>query len=547
MMGGLHFSGKAGMRVRALILSVAAALAWGLSGAVRSEQLPRTPADTLVVASDLIAIRNLSPGATYVRTALMQLNNVYERLLVVDPEAGGAVMGQVAKSYRISEDGLAFTFTIRDGLRFHSGNPVRAEDVVYSLMRVAKLERGMARFLNEIGITADNVDTRLTQSGPNEVTLRLAQKLAPSFVLNILASPVSFVVDRKLVMAHEENGDFGHSWLSRNSAGSGPYRVLEWEPKQWLILEAFDGHHGGTASIRRVVIRDIQEPTLRRLLIAKGDADIATDLGTEQLLALRETPGVSVQSRPAARVIYMVMNQANPLLQKPEVRQAINLLIDREVIAGTVLKDTFRAHQGFWPAGLWASLKEVVYRRDVALTRSLLADAGYPDGLELEMDSSTQAPYPEIAQSMQAMLAEGGISLLLTFGDDAQNLTKMMSRNFSGLITRSFNVVYADPNDGVGWMIMNEDNADSSVLQNAAWRARYINWDLNTAAKAALVENDTDRRRQMYIDMQRKLQQDGVVTILFQQIYSAAIRHNVSGFYQGPLFDQMRFKDVTKH
>lgn len=504
----------------------------------------RTPVDTLVVASDLAAVRNFGPGATYVRNALMQLNNVYDRLLVVDPD--GAVVGQVAESYRFSDDGLEIVFRVRDGLRFHSGNPVRSEDVVYSLRRVAKMQRSMARFLNELGITAQNADQRIRKTGASELTLRLDRQLAPSFVLNILASPVSFIVDEKTVRAHEADGDFGHGWLTRNSAGSGPFRILEWEPKQWLVLAANEAYHGGTPAIERVVIRDIQEPTLRRLLVAKGDADMATDLGAEQLAALRETPGVRIQGRPAARVIYMVMNQSNPVLRVPEIRRAINLLIDRQAIADTVLKDIFRPHQGFWPGGLWASLEYAVYQPDVTEAQRLLTEAGYPDGLPLFLDSSTLSPYPEISQSMQAMLAEAGIDLELTFSDDAQNLTTMMTRKFSGLIMRSFNVVYADPNDGAGWMVTNEDNSDSSSLRNAPWRASYVNPVLNSAAEKALVEPDRAQRESLYVDLQRDLQQDGVVTVLFQQIHNIAIRDNVSGFHQGPLLDQMAFKDVRK-
>jgi len=502
----------------------------------------RTPPDTLVVASDLNPIRNLSPGATYVRNALTQLNNVYDRLIV--SEADGCGRTGIAESFEVSDDGREYVFRIREGLRFHSGNPVRAEDVAFSLQRVTRMGRAMTRFTSAIGLVADSVDSQIVATGPYEVRLRLSEPLAPNFVLNVIASPVSFIVDKEVVMSHAVDGDLGHEWLSRHSAGSGPFRIRDWEPRQWLILEAAGQN---PAALAKVVVRDVQEPTLRRLLVSKGDADMATDLSADQLVALEQNPDVRIASEAAARVIYLVLNQAHANLSKPQVRRAINLLIDREQIAETMLKGTFRAHQGFWPEGLWASFDDPVYRYDPIEARRLLAAAGFPDGLRVELDASTLYPYPQIAQSMQAMQARGGVTLDLIFSDDAQNLTKMMNRRFSGMIMRSYYALFPDPHDAADWFVVNRDNSDDAQVNNAAWRASYVNEALMDLADRALRETDTERRRLMYLDMQQSLQRDGAISILFQQVHSVALRSNVSGYCQGPLLDQLNYFNVVKH
>lgn len=528
---------------RNLVLSI---LLWiVVAGTAFAGDVGRTPRDTLIVASDLNPIRNLSPGATYVRNALMQMNNLYDRL-IVSPEEQCNRRG-IAESYRISDDGMEYVFKLRGGLRFHSGNPVQADDVAFSLRRVAKMGRAMTRFTTALGLTADNADSNVIATGPLEVTLLLTEPLAPDFVLNVLASPVSFVVDRETVMKHERDGDLGYQWLSRNSAGSGPFYLKEWEPRQWLIMDANEYYAGITRALDRVIVRDVQEPTLRRLLVSKGDVDIATDLSADQLAALKDDRAITISSRPAARLIYLAMNQANPALRIPQVRRAINLLIDRRRIADTMLSGTYRAHQGFWPNGLWAALEEPVYEFDPERARQLLAEAGFPSGLDMQLDVSTLYPYPQIAQSMQAMLATGEVDLELVFSDDAQNLTKMMNRRYAGLIMRSFNVLYPDPHDAVEWLLMNNDNEDTASVRNAAWRARYVNEALMGQAMKALHTRDADRRRTLYLDLQRALQSDGAISILFQQIHGVAVRKGVSGYCQGTLLDQLNYGSVVKH
>lgn len=500
----------------------------------------------VVIADDLVHIRDLDPGVTYVSFTAALLNNVYDRLLAPAVAEPGGAQRQVAASYDISADGLTYTFLIRGGLRFHSGNPLRAQDVAYTLHRTAKLGRAMARFLSELGVDAQNVDDCVQATSNSTLLLRLPRKLPQGLVLGILASPLTYVLDEKLVRQHEQNGDFGHAWLMHHSAGSGPYRVTRLDPREWVVLSANTSYAYEPPRVPRLIFRDVPEISMRRIMLQKGDADFATFLDTPQLQALAKDPAVSIHSQPTARLIYMVMNQANPALADARVREALNLAIDRETIASTLLKDAFFAHQGFWPRGLWASLEEPVFTPDLARARALLTAAGYRNGVDIDLDASTLTPYAEIAQAMQSMLARAGIRLHIAFSDDNQNLTKMQARRFRGLIMRSYRASYADPHDAAAWFVVNADNSDNGRNKNAAWRARYVNADLAALAEKALHETDSEQRRLQYLDMQRRLQRDGVIVVLFQQMQSIAARSDITGFGQGPFVDQSSYHHVSR-
>jgi peptide/nickel transport system substrate-binding protein len=116
------------------------------------------------------------------------------------------------KAGRSSDDGLTFTFKMKAGLTFSSGNPVRAEDAAFSLQRAVKINKTPAFILNQFGWTAENVDQMVTADGDN-VIIKTDKAYAPTFLYNCLTSGVASIVDKETVMANEKDGDMGNEWL----------------------------------------------------------------------------------------------------------------------------------------------------------------------------------------------------------------------------------------------------------------------------------------------------------------------------------------------
>ena len=233
----------------------------------------QTPLDTLVMAKDIGDIITFDPGESFELTAGEILANVYDRIMTFEPEDPGTLTGGVAESHTVSDDGRTITLRIRDGLTFHSGNPVRPEDVEFSLERVVRRGGSPAFILTQLGWNADNVGELVEAVDERHVRINIVEEFSPGLVLHALSAGIGSVVDRELVMAHEQDGDLGAAWLQTKSAGSGPFR-------------------------RRVILRHVPEPSSQRLLLERGDVDIARDLTPDLIDALAGDEEIAVDSHP---------------------------------------------------------------------------------------------------------------------------------------------------------------------------------------------------------------------------------------------------------
>ena len=161
-----------------------------------------TPADTLVIADAIDDIVSLDPHEAYEFSGLDVVNNTYDGLIELDPTQPGVLVPGLAESWSASEDGKTFTFKMKPGVTFSSGNPVRAEDAAFSLQRAVKLNLTPAFILNQFGWTAENVDQMVTADG-DTVTMKTDQAYAPTFLYNCLTAGVASIVDKETVMANE--------------------------------------------------------------------------------------------------------------------------------------------------------------------------------------------------------------------------------------------------------------------------------------------------------------------------------------------------------
>ena len=232
-------------------------------------------------------------------------------------------------------------------------------------------------------------------------------------MLNCLAAGVGSVVDQKLTMEHEADGDIGYEWLKTNSAASGSFSLRSWKPNESVTLEAQDSRYGKPA-MERVIVRHVPEPGAQRLLIEKGDADIARNLTTDQIAGLEGSDEIRIQTDPKALSIYLQINMRDPILSEPKVREALRYLVDYQGMVDLFLKGQFIVHQSFWPSGFYASLTDNPFSLDVAKAKELLAEAGHGDGFKVEMDAFNTSPYVDMAQAIQATMAQAGIDISIT-------------------------------------------------------------------------------------------------------------------------------------
>jgi peptide/nickel transport system substrate-binding protein len=504
-----------------------------------------TPKDTLVIAKQIDDIITLDPAEVFEFSGGEVIANVYDRIFTFEAEDTATLVPGVAESHNVSDDGKTITLKIRPGQKFHSGNPVTAGDVAFSLQRVILLDKTPAFILSQLGWTKDNVKDLVKATDDATVQLTITEDFGPSFVLNTLSAGVGSVVDMKTVMANEKDGDLGYEWMKTHSAGSGPYVLKSWKANESVVLEANPDYRHGAPKIKRVVIRHIPEPSAQRLQLEKGDIDVARNLTADQIQGLSGNADVKVEPFPKADLYYLGLNQKHEALSKPQVRQAIRWLIDYQGMADSFLKGRFQVHQSFWPAGFFASLEDNPFKLDVAKAKQLLAEAGYPDGFSVKLDAPNVSPFNDVAQNIQETFGQAGIKVEIVPGEQKQVITKYRARNHD-IVLLYWSPDYMDPHSNADAFARNTDNSDEAQSKPLAWRNAWDIPEISKASAAAARERDPEKRKQMYLDLQKQLQEDGPFVIMFQSTEQIARRAGVQGFVSGPTYDTVYYRLVTK-
>ncbi len=514
-----------------------------------------TPKDTLVEGFAFDDILSMDPAEAYELSAAEITGNTYSLLVRLDINDTSKIKGDLAESWSVSDDHLTYTFKLKPGLKFASGNPITAEDVAWSFERVVKLNKSPAFILTQFGLTGDNVTEKAKATDANTFTFTVDKPYAPSFVLNCLTATVAEVVDKKLVLQHVKpatptadykyDNDFGNSWLKTGFAGSGPFKLREWRANEAVVLERNDNYYGEKAKLNRVIYRFMKESSAQRLALENGDIDIARNLSPTDLQAVEKNTQLASTSAPKGTIYYMSLNQKNANLAKPEVQQAFKWLVDYDAIGKTLIKGIGEIHQTFEPKGMLGSLDENPFKLDVAKAKELLAKAGLPNGFSITMDVRSIEPDTSIATAIQQTLGQAGIKVEIIPGDGKQKLTKYRARNHD-IYFGNWGPDYWDPHSNADTFTTNDDNSDTSSNKTLVWRNTWTAPELEKLAKAALFESDAAKRGAMYQDIQKKFLEASPFTILFQQTEVAGYRKDVKDFKLGPSFDNNFVWPISK-
>ncbi|WP_374939334.1 ABC transporter substrate-binding protein [Mesorhizobium sp. NBSH29] len=514
-----------------------------------------TPPDTLVEGFAIDDIISMDPGEAFELSTAEVTSNTYDLLVRLDLDDTSKVKGDLAESWTVSDDGLTYTFKLKPGLKFASGNPITAEDVAWSFERAIKLDKSPAFILGQFGLTGENVAEKAKAADETTFVFTVDKSYAPSFVLNCLSATVASVVDKKLVLEHvapmtpsddyKYDNDFGNAWLKTGYAGSGAFTLREWRANELVVMERNDNYHGEKAKLARVIYRHMKESSGQRLALEAGDIDVARNLAPNDLDAIASNKDLTSTSAPKGTVYYISLNQKNETLAKPEVREAFKYLVDYDAIGSTLIKGIGEIHQTFLSKGVLGELDENPFKLDIAKAKELLEKAGLKDGFTITMDVRNTQPVTGIAESIQQTVGQAGIKLEIIPGDGKQTLTKYRARNHDIYIGQ-WGQDYFDPNSNAQTFASNPDNSDEGKSKTLAWRNAWDVPELTTKTEAALLERDPAKRAEMYKELQKAVLDDGPFVVIFQQTEVAGLRSNLKDFKLGPSFDNNYVGTVSK-
>ena len=504
-----------------------------------------TPDNLLVIANRIDDITTLDPAQSFEFAGSDVSRNVYGKLVNFNPlDLGAGYEPDLAESWEVSDDGKTITFTMREGVSFHSGNPVTAADAEFSLRRAILLNKTPAFILTQFGFTPENIEQTIVADG-NTLSITTDKKYATSFVLNCLTSTIGGIVDKQTVMEHDADGDLGNEWLKTNSAGSGAYSVVSWKPNESVTLQANPDFYKGAPAMKRVIVRHIQESATQRLLLEKGDVDAARNLNPEDVAGLGGNDSVAVDSELRGRLMYISFNQKHPQLSNPKVLEAIKYLVDYEGMQNSFLNGQWTIHQNFLPATYLGAIDDQPYSLNIEKAKALLAEAGV-ENLEIEAGVREAQERIEIAQSLQNTFAQAGITMKITVGTGKQILTRYRARELD-MYVGAWGPDYPDPQTNAGTFAFNPDNSDEIKATGLlAYRNAWDPGELNAMTEAAVTEGDVDKRRQMYEDIQRQFLTSAPFAIMFQKIEQIGRQSSVQNLTLGGAITAVSYWPVTK-
>lgn len=366
----------------------------GLESAGKSAKENTQKKDTIFLSMDK-AVVTLDPhiGATAVDVNLF--TQVYEPIYRIDQVNGGFIP-TLATDYSISDDKLTWTFTMRDGVKFHNGDILTAEDFVFNYMRAKEDAPVYKSFLAFI----DYVET----NGNDKINIKL--KAPNSTVLQSL-SQIPIISKSEF----EEQGEKFGTIL--NHAGTGPYKVIDFDFNSEWKLEAFPDYWGGEASIKHINWKVVTDIEAGQVAFESGELDFYTP-SASSLSLLDNNSKFVVEKIPANHITYAFINwKANEYLKNDNVRKAINYAINKEDM-NSVSYDGFAVLTDFMSNSKYVSNAptecKIKYEYNPEKAKQLLSEAGFTKGIDVgSILVPSGSVFEKIATVMQAQLAEVGI------------------------------------------------------------------------------------------------------------------------------------------
>lgn len=508
----------------------------------------KTPDDQLIVGMNMNNLLTLDPAAMTGNEVVGIVVNLYDGLVELNPQQLTEVRPALAERWSVSPDNRTLTFHLRDNVRFHSGNPLTSADAVWSMRRVLHLNLAQASVWKSYGFSRDNVDQMITAPDDRTLVITLPRPNDPQLVIYSLAALGSMVVlDSKTVQQHEVDGDWGNRWLTTHEAGSGPFRLDVWQAKDVLRMSRAADYWRGEAKMSRVVFRHLQESQTLRLMMEKGDLDIASNMAIPDVRALRHDPDLTIDAVRKGTIYYLAMSMKDPHFDNIKVREAVRYLIDYQGINKSLMTGYGELHQRPIQAGMPATLPDPGYRLDVPRARALLAEAGYPDGFDTTLRVLADQPFLNIAIAVQSTLLQGGIRAKIITGTGNQIYGAMRDRQFSLLVGRGGSGVEPHPHSSLRSLVYNPNNADSARLTNfQGWRTGFYDAQLNSMIDQALVERDKTRQQQAYYAIQQRYDQLVPALMPISQMLDSVVVSNRVQAYQPHPSATTFLRDVWK-
>jgi oligopeptide transport system substrate-binding protein len=487
---------------------------------------------TLIDSRDTYDPRSLDPALSTDVPTGRAVGYVFDGLVRFTPDA--QVVPGLARSWDVTPDGLTYTFHLRTGVKFHDGRPFVARNVVGSFQRVldpkTKGGRGWPLYpIDGAKAYADGKSRNIPGlSAPNDSTVII--RLSEPFAIfpKLLAMPVAAIVP-----------DSVPSNFGEHPIGTGPWKFVEWRHDDYLKFAANTSYFEGRPKSDSLMARIIPEPSTAVAEFESGNVDVLyVPEGETRNWEQTDEKKAMLESAPALRVFYIAINTTRGPLADVRVRQALNYATDAKSILEGIVSGRGNLAAGVIPPALpGGDSARKGYTRDVAKAKQLLAAAGFPNGIDVELWSSQTPPFPRIAQTVQANLKDAGVRVTL-IQRDASSMREAARAGKTDMALKDW---FADYPDAENFLYPLLHTANKGVGGNVSF---YSNPQFDKLVSDARREQDEAKRTAMYKQADELAYQDAPMIYLFFYKELYAVQPWITNFKVPTIFTGQRWTDV---
>ena len=446
-------------------------------------------------------------GSDYSDT--MAMVQLYDPL--VFPNLDGSVRPHLAEKWDISDDFLTYTFHLRKGMKFHNGDELTAEDVVFSTERFLNISEGRSYILRSKDAQGRIIAGIESVKAINDYTVEF--KLVKPFGPFILALPNLYILNESQVMEnidksdtmYGEMGDYGKKWLLTNDAGSGPYKVKKMEMEESLLGEKFDDYWGGWGENAPDFFREVSFPgevALRTMMKNRETEIVPQMLPPEAYVALREIPGVETIVVYANQNLQIMLNTKVPPTDDIHVRKAISWVMDYGMVVDDVFPNYVQS-VGPVPQTLPGHTKTFQYSYNLEKAKEEMAKSAYAGQKNIPFTLSWCAEVPN----------EGKAALLLQANAADIGIDVEINKKPFGVMINDSQTIETTPNGSIIYVASSYNEAGSMLEKryhsNSCGSVDQTEWldspEIDIAIEDALATVDQDERFKKYAEIQHML------------------------------------------
>ncbi len=503
----------------------------GASGSASQAAQPKTV--VIGAQSDLIT---LDPGNMYEPYANMISYAAYDMLYRVKSGTMGTPEPSVATEVAIDDSKTVYTFKLRDDVVFASENKLTSKDVVWSVNRVLNMKDSNAY---------SNVKNVSKVEAPDDYTVVFTLAEPDASFLVKLTSNAFCILDSEVVKQHggsDSGSDTAKTWLDTTSAGSGPYVIKNWTPKEQLVLEKNPNYWGTASNISTIILKEMPSVDAQITALQNGEIDIALGLNSETAKQLEGKEGITISNGATALMTFLVMSRdqaLSPELSNPKVQEAVRYALDYEGYL-TLGGEGCTIPLNFVQDGFTGALTRDSGSRDLEKAKALMAEAGCADGFDITLtcanNNSEGLEWSTIAQKVKQDLADIKINVNIETLEATLVYEKMRDASMP-LYVMFWSPDYYDINNQFAFLPGTGENG-TAYGNRTKWELTAENQPLWDLANMIQTETDTDKRAEYSEELQTLFEQDNPFAFLLQ--------HPKTFAYNSNTLENVAYNDLCK-